>query len=509
MTTATQASLRRWTAWTVRQIANVVVSEGLDVGLAQVVRGPTTLSFRLRLTRPNPRDLRKVLSLGPALAQSLQTDAVRVVDTAGGVVVEVPSPSPRTPTGPELAQHTERFRVCLGLDQWRQPAVVDMTQNPAVVFVGPSRRGKSSAMRAGLYALTARAGPARFRYVVIAEKRGDWTAFDGLAGCLGIVSDVDEAADALAWASEDLLTGRAEGRRPRYPGVLVIVDDLIALLERRRDLAGYLARIASMGGGVNVFLWLGTQDAGAKAATGGMSVEANLTARLVYKPATATAAARAAGTGQLGLDQLSQHRGDCLFILDGVPTRIATGHVDDGTVVQLPSGDGAGCRPWLEHTTRNRQTTDRNRPQPGQPPVVAPPGGRHGDDDGGDGVGPVATVAPVVADLGVVFPIPKRPPEGDEVRAVVALRDQGLSLSAICRTVYGFKDGDTFTWIKGVIEDKPAETGQQDSGVPAVLDLGTEDGRRTLEKLRTSGLLSWPDPETLVTETQHAKDIAP
>lgn len=125
-------------------------------------------------------------------------------------------------------------------------------------------------------------------------------------------------------------------------------------------------------------------------------------------------------------------------------------------------------------------------------------------DDGGTSPQPVATVVPVVA-----WPIPKRPPEGDEVDAIVRMKGDGDSLNAITRTVYGFKDGQTFGWIKEALEKGRTqntvvnlrETGQRGNGRPDVLDLETEDGRAVLADMVASGLLSWPDPESLYTES--------
>ena len=121
MTNGTKQT-QRWTAWAERQIARIVVDEGLAIGSAQVVRGPLTVSFRCRLLRPNKRDLTKVLGLGPAMAQSLQVEGVRIDDTAAGIVIEVPIPAQlvRTPNGAQLARHTTRLSVALGLDQWRR-----------------------------------------------------------------------------------------------------------------------------------------------------------------------------------------------------------------------------------------------------------------------------------------------------------------------------------------------------------------------------------------------------
>ena len=55
------ATMKQWIAWAERQVGQAVVGEGLRVGLAGVIQGPLTVTFRLRLLRPTPADLRKLL----------------------------------------------------------------------------------------------------------------------------------------------------------------------------------------------------------------------------------------------------------------------------------------------------------------------------------------------------------------------------------------------------------------------------------------------------------------
>lgn len=115
-----------------------------------------------------------------------------------------------------------------------------------------------------------------------------------------------------------------------------------------------------MDGGVNIFLFIGTHHAGSKAGTGDSNMEASTTARLVYKPASTSTGARSAGLGQLGLDQLSGYQGDCLFLLDGFPQRIATAHTDDRLILQL-SADDQVVAPWRPKNTRNQAETGPNQ----------------------------------------------------------------------------------------------------------------------------------------------------
>ena len=483
-----QRDMGRWIAWADKRMAQLVVGEKLHVRLLGVVQGPLTVTFRLRLVRPSAGALRRLLGLGPALAQALQVDGVRVTDTAQGVLVEVPSPLPRTPSAGLLARHTRPWQVAVGLDQWRKPVRVDLRHHPTLLFVGPSRRGKTQAMKSVLYALARSHPPRRLQFLIVAQKLQDWRAFQRGEHCLGVLSDPEEAAQALAWLAGVKLQERASSGA-KEPALVVVLDDLLNLL-KRADVSGPIGELASMGGGVGIYQLIGTQDAGSKRGTGGADVEANITARVVYRAASATTAARAAGAGKLGVEHLSGHKGDALLVLDGVASRIATAQADDRDILQLPrqADNFVVSQPWRGATAHNRLQPPETAHNRLQPVATTPHEGATGAVARGDGPQPVAQ--PVGA-TGPVFPIERRPPTPEEARAIAEMARQGRSLSAICRTVYGSKDGRTFAWVK-------AAAGGGDQGGDGTIDLTTEQGRAALEALRSRGLVQWRDVSELL-----------
>ncbi|MFN8495669.1 MAG: FtsK/SpoIIIE domain-containing protein [Caldilineaceae bacterium] len=444
------ANLLQWVAWAERKLAAIVVAEGLRCGLAEVKQGPLVITFRVRLLAPNPSDLRKLLALGPALAQALHVEGVRICDTARGILIEIPSPQPRTPSGVDLACHAQGLTIPIGLDQWRQPVLVDLRHHPTLLFVGPPRRGKTSAMKSILAVLVNQNAVNRVRYVIISQRRTDWTAFEHLAGCLALVNEPQEGLEALTWGVQ-LMAQRSQSERTKVP-VVFIVDDLTNLLRQEPKIATPLGEIATMGGGVNLFLMIGTHLAGSKTGTGDSNMEASATARLIYKPASASTGARSAGAGQLGLEQLSGYQGDCLLLLDGYPQRIATAHTDDRLIAQLPASDPV-VAPWRRATSKNRPATSENRLPPA-PPVVATPIAQP------DPPSPTATEAtekPVAVVAEAMFPIEKRPLTAEEGKLVQALYNNGTgeSINALCKRVYGSKYRKTFDWIVAALNLPP------------------------------------------------------
>lgn len=481
------ATMKQWIAWAEGLVGQAVVGEGLRVGLAGVIQGPLTVTFRLRLLQPTPANLRKLLALGPSLAQSLQVAGVRISDTAQGILVEVPSPRPRTPTALDLARSTQGFTVALGLDQWRKPVKVDLRQNPALLFVGPTRRGKTQAMKATVYALAANNRPPNFGFVVFSQKRQDWQAFEPCVNCWGVIDDPDEAFDVLSWAAADLLQRRAK-EGGKTPAVVFVVDDLINLLKRSPNLADPLGELASMGGGCGLFTLIGTQDAGSKRGTGGADVEANITARVVYKAASATIAARAAGAGGLGIEDLSTHKGDAVLILDGRPARIATAYTDDRLVALLPSGD-AFNRPWAAPSRSKPRSMDvpRNGSQGLANPIERAGTGQNGKN------GAALPPAPTVnggnvggggEEWGEPFLDSTRPPNEEERLRLRRLYAELGSKEKTYFAAWGFKNGKVAAWLTEALEEAQ---GEEDDDTFGELDLSTPQGRAKLEEWKKSG----------------------
>lgn len=435
-------SIRPWVAWAEGKLATVVVGEGLHVALAGVVEGPQVVTFRLRLMTPGAAPLRRLLALGPAIAQAVQVDQVRISDTAKGILVEIPSPQPKTPPATMLAAATHGLAAAVGFDQWRRPVIVELDDRPNIAFVGPPGRGKTQGMKSLLFALASRNPARRFSYLIFAQKRSDWEAFAPAVGCITVISDPREASDALAWAARDLLQSRAK-QGVAWPAILFVVDDLVNLLQRSPDVVGPLGEIASMGRGLRLFLLLGTQQAGSRSGMGSTLIDDNVACRVVFRASSATAGARATGAGGLGVEQLSGRKGDALFVADDVVARVATGFADDRLVAQLPAGE-MWAKPWATRSSERHQAA-QNGPERAEravlDPLPAPPA--QGD------VGAAGTERATLADRilnGDRLP-GNRPPTIEEQAALRQLHDRLGSKEKVYFAAWGFKNGKVAGWL--------------------------------------------------------------
>ncbi len=500
------SDIRQWMAWTEERLAILMIQEGLQVGLAQAIQGPMTVTFRLRLLQPSKASLAKLLSLGPAIGQALQTAQARISDSARGILVEIPSPQPRTPSAELLASHSRGLSAAIGLNAFREPVLLDFARWPHLLAVGPTRRGKSQALRSILYALSRSNPPSRLSYLILAKKREDWLAFERAASCYGLLSEPAEQERALAWLAEEELEQRAATGRKR-PALFVIADDL-RNISARAGLAGYLGEIASMGGAAGIHLILSTQTTGK---AGGLSqdLEQNLVARLIYGAADAAAGARYAGGGGFQIETVGLAPGDALLILDGQPERVATGLCQDTAICQLPAAELA--RPWQNRLEQREQPGTAGTGLQASSSALATVEAR---EEG------ALEQQPEQASQNSLRLDAARPPTPEERALLRALYQETGSKRQTILRAYGHYNGKTFGYVSDALTEapegqqtglqayqyasKPAERSEAfleaPGGIvgasPALaslqeIDLTTEAGQELLAQLRQAGLLQW------------------
>lgn len=479
--------VKQYIAFAEPQLERVIIGAQLHTELIGVVRGPMTLTFQVRLLPHcmSKTALDRILKLDDVIAGALDLDTVRLQRVSGAIHIEVPLPASvcYTPPGPELARHTKGTEVCVGIDAFRQPVRLDLRQHSAVLWVGPTRSGKTQSMKSVLYALLAKGEPTQF--IVLSQKTEDWEPFLTSAACLGMASHADEVLAVAAWA-EQLLDERAR-TKVKTPRIILVADDLINLLKIAPDTGSALGAIASMGAGLGMHLMIGTQEAGSKRGTGDNSVENNVTARVMYRIANAQAAARSAGQGGVGISGLSGQKGDALFLCHGETTRMATGYLKDDWLAKLPQQAVApAVAPWLRPASK----TTHNHPQPAatsrNQPVVEMGGvPRDGYAEQFD-TPPVTVVVQPVATTGTLFPIGRRALTDVEAQAVQAMFAAEQSQNAIVTTVYGNKDGKTVEWIREARQRQLANASATPAAAPT-----TATGNALADLLKQDVKIDW------------------
>lgn len=510
------STIRHYMAWAEKRIARLVIQEGLHVGLLKVVQGPLTITFQVRLVAPSLAAVGKLLRMGDAIAEAIQVEAVRIARSSGAFSIEIPAPIQRTPSSLELLRHSQGIKVCVGLDNLRQPVFADLRQHGALLWVGPSRRGKTQSMKCTLYCLARQKG-SRFKYVILCHerKREDWQVFAQAIGCMGIVTTPMEHSQVMQWASTILL-------KMRTPFTFaIVVDDLLNLLEEAPEMASHLARLSSLGAGLGVHLLAGTQAAGSKRGTGGEGVEANASAKILYKATSKARAARNAGQGEIDLTALTGAKGDAVLLIDGIATRIATGYADERDILQLPTGPQYQT-PWRQqigstadstpHAKANLYTGTRTTcvldNTSGTGSVLGAPltddwatAGSAAEDERADSTFSTNRMGGTSDEP----TLPDGEPDAHARAYLRALYRKYGSKNQVLKVAWGGvvnQDGKTpktWKWLKAALAESeeptansasfPATTSMLPSDGKAHIDLRTPEGRATVDHLITQGLL--------------------
>ena len=541
--------MMKYFAWLEKKLNELIVREELQCGLVKIKRGPLVITVYLRLINPTQRDLQKLTKLGPALAQILQVESVRIVNSAQGILVEIPSPQPRTPNGVLLARHASGLRVAVGVDSTAKPELIDLEGHGALFWVGPSRRGKTQSIKSTLYALI-RENVGQLRFIIVASPakvKKDWSIFSTVEGCLGIAALPDDIAEATTWLVQAMNDGDAAGV---HSSIIFVVDDLPNILKAAPQIADDLADISSMGAGLGVHLLVGTQGAGSKRTSGGTAIENNVTARVLYRPSTARTGTQGAGIGGLALHELSSAKGDALALIDGYSTRIATAWIADQDIALLPQQERS-LPAWANaNSRRSSRTTARttNLSDFASKKVIEQPAWRQNNGEAiqnnQEQVRTGRTTYDTPSRSGLteqnVSYAPEQPSEqfraqGAEqelseyieylaLLSIDELKQENLGLDATqaptaqiapvvleayalvnsvrktCFMLYGHYNGKVRAYIKTVLDQKlksssSTQSTASDHNSTDAIDLTTDEGRRTLEALQNQGLINWPDDD--------------
>lgn len=438
-------------------IKELCITHKIHAALTGYQDGPATETWILSLTRDVSHGLKELRKLDKSLAHIMKVEGVRVAEAPDGVHIEITKPAHMrlTPNGFKLASKaSDGQRTAVGLDIYGQPVFLRVVDHGAIAFLGAPGRGKTQAMKAFLYSQLINVREARFMVIALAKKiQDDWEVFRSVPGCLGLVSHPDEMEAALGWAVHDM--SERSVAHPTY----VVVDDVTAL--DMKSLGGLMGDIAVAGRAIGYHLILGSHFGGAKEALGGQKVDGSTTARICFGVADKRLGAATTGLRdeESGLSGLSKAPGDAIFVEHQEPKRIATAWIDDNAIRAI-STTWQPPAPWPTTTTAPQPKPVASQPQTvaataPQPPATATNRSQPSLEGGLNGqawqVMPPSADPVVAVGSGCHFPIEKRPPEESEAGAIRQMYLEGMSLTKMTKAVYGFKDGDTFNWIKEVI----------------------------------------------------------
>jgi hypothetical protein len=419
-------NLNHYANQTAQALWNVFQRENLAVSIGQCRQGPHTLTYGVMLHEATDAAIRKALKLTQAVETAIGDEPVRIEMRRGLLLVQVPSPVPAVVAGVKL--RGRGLAVPVGVTALRKVKGIDFAVEPHVLVVGPTRKGKTTAIRCLTYHLMKQNRPDALRLIISTFKPADWVGFEGLSHVQAVITSPEESGAMLRWLLSLVYQRSRDGQNS--PHLVMVLDDLLNLLTFE-DLSGTLTEIASLGAAAGVHLVIGTQRLGKRGA-GDAAVTANMTTRLVLGTASAQDAAQYTGRGQTGAERLGRYKGDALLIQDGDITRVAVGLVRDSDLAALASGAGgapaAPVRPWLSSVRTGAPVQEQGE--------IAAETANEGD---------APTGAPVQ------LPLPKRAPTAAEAALIATLYREKGSLNQTVAAVYGSKTTTTLGWIKDAL----------------------------------------------------------
>lgn len=338
----TDDEVRAYMALVESIVGTTFVTEGMPLDLCGTIQGPQTITVSLRLYQSTSANHSRVKSIGMrrAIESALRRSPARIYYDQGLIYVEIPSPWPMTVDGTAL--RGKDLIVPLGTTTLNIPTGIDFLTDPHLIIVGPTRRGKTTAMRMLAYHLASQNHPGKVAFIATTFKPDDWEAFGNIAHCWDVITDPQEAAQMIDWLYKTTLN-RAKNKT-KLPALFVFVDDLLNLLGVA-DVGKTLGKIASLGAATGIHLVLASQRLGERG-VGDAIVTANIPARLVFWTANAADAAYYTGVKDSGAELIGTYIGDSILRLGGSLTRLTGGYVSDAHLCQLKQNT-ARYRYWI------------------------------------------------------------------------------------------------------------------------------------------------------------------
>jgi S-DNA-T family DNA segregation ATPase FtsK/SpoIIIE len=317
---------------------------GVHYRVVEATSGPRVLALTILV---NPRFARQIAGMAEPLSMAAGLDrgaSIRVDrGRRGTLALEIPKPKELWYNVPVAALPRRRFlSASVGFDDQFRPALVNFLDplTPHALIAGTTGSGKTNVQRLVIFDLASQNTPADVQFILIdTRKRGSgWAPFAGLPHLLHpIITDDTTAARALGWAVAEV--DRRASEKRNTPRVFIALDEAQALLESEQFVKP-IGDLAAVGREFGVHVILSAQNPTA-AQLGDANIKRNMTARLVGKVDSATAATVATGQSDTGAHLLTG-AGDMLLVKPDETRRITSALVTERDTAKLPRADTPG-----------------------------------------------------------------------------------------------------------------------------------------------------------------------
>lgn len=195
------------------QILQATLAEfSIDAKVVEYHPGPVVTRFEIELAAGTK--VSKISTLAKDLARNLSVVAVRVVEVIAGkstIGIELPNSNREVVSYRKILESSAyqdskaQLPLALGKDISGHPVVVDLAKMPHLLVAGTTGSGKSVGLNAMLLSLLYKASPDELRLIMIDPKMLELSVYQDIGHLLTpVVTDMNEAAGALAWCVEEM-----------------------------------------------------------------------------------------------------------------------------------------------------------------------------------------------------------------------------------------------------------------------------------------------------------------
>ncbi len=340
-------------------LESTLASFGVKAKVTNVARGPVVT--RYELTPALGVKVSKIVSLTDDIALNMAAKGIRIeapIPGKSAIGVEIPNSKTTMVRIRDLVD-SEEFRALkspisfsLGKDLTGKNIFGDIAKMPHLLVAGATGSGKSVCINSIVISIIFHASPDDVQMIMIDPKMVELSVYNDIPHLrIPVVTDPKKAAGALNWAVVEMtarykafakrgvrniegFNAQAEQTNdPKYPKLLVIVDELADLMmTASREVEDSICRIAQLGRASGIHLIIATQRPSVNVITG--TIKANIPSRVAFavsSPIDSRTILDMAGADRL----LGQ--GDMLYYPAGTPkpVRIQGCFVNDDEVERV------------------------------------------------------------------------------------------------------------------------------------------------------------------------------
>ena len=362
---------------TAEKLRSTLESFGVHVTINNYSRGPAVTRYELQPEQGVK--VSKITNLADDIKLNLAAADVRIeapIPGKAAVGIEVPNKENTMVTlrelieAPEFENHSSNLAFTVGRDIGGQCIVADIAKMPHLLIAGATGSGKSVCINTIIMSILYKAHPDEVKLLMVDPKVVELSVYNGIPHLLiPVVTDPKKASAALNWAVAEMeeryakfyelnardlkgynervdevaKEGLTDDKYPRYPQLVIIVDELADLMMvASGDVENAICRLAQKARAAGIHLILATQRPSVNVITG--LIKANVPSRIAFAVSSGIDSRTILDT--VGAEKLLG-KGDMLFYPSGYPkpVRIQGAFVSDRevtNVVEFLKGQNGG-----------------------------------------------------------------------------------------------------------------------------------------------------------------------